>query len=459
VLFWVVAGCQKKAAESVATELPSIPVAHPAQQDVVDFVDYTGRTDAVHSESIRPQVTGMLDKTLFKEGGVVKTGELLFEINPVIFQAQVEGAQATLEGNKAALDQAKEQLKIDQMLVGNGAVSKLTVEKDVAAVDEAKARIDAAKAQLDINKTYLGYTRVLSPIDGVVSRYNYTPGNIVNQNSTLLTTVVSMDPMYGYFDMDERTYHKYIQLINEKKIKLPQNNSTTPEDLRKIEMAPPPKSTESPGKPGKSTVIADSKVYMATEGQTEILKAHEGLIDFINNQVNPSTGTISVRGVFANPRPEGGTWPLVPGMFVRFRLPLGEPHPALLVIDRAIGSDQGLKFVYVAVTEKNKDTGAMETRAEYRRVATGALQENGLRVVTSMNPNQDYEEVTDPTTKKTIKSGLKPDELVIVGGLPQIRPKTIIKPQEDPMPTLASNEPAIANRQRPSGQVPGKNKK
>src|SRR5262249_45098554 len=146
-------------------------------------------------------------------------------------------------------------------------------------------------------------------------------------------------------------------------------------------------------------------VLMGLQGEDGF--PHRGTINFVNNQVNPTTGSISVRGVFPNRRPQGGARLLSPGMFVRIRLPIGQPHPALLVIDRAIGFDQGLKYVYVLDAQNT---------AQYRRITTGALQEDGLRVV----------------------EGLKPDDRVVVGGLQQVRPRMQIRPDEVPMPTLGS---------------------
>ena len=426
--------------------LPAIPVAHPVQRSVTDYVEYTGTLNAQAPVRIQPQVTGVLKKPIFKEGSYVKAGDLLFEIDPVIFQAQLEVAKATLKGNEAALEQAKEQLKIDEQLVGGGAVSKLTVEKDKAALDEAKARIDAAKANIKINETMLGYTMIKSPIAGLVSRYDYTEGNIVIQNSTLLTTIVPMDPIYVYFDMDSRTFQRYLQLINNKKIKLPQD--TADAESEKL------KKTEQPSTPGNleksAGVIPDSKVLMATEGEKGF--PHEGLIDFMNNQVSASTGTISVRGVFSNPQPKGGTWRFYPGMFVRVNLPLGEPKPSLLVIERAIGSDQGLKFVYVAETKPNKE-GVQETRAQYRRVVTGARQTDGLIVI------EDFKETVDEKTKEVTKSGVKADEWIIVGGLPQVKAKTLITPVPQEMPLAASDAPtAIRDKAQPPPPS-GKSKK
>jgi RND family efflux transporter MFP subunit len=224
---------------------------------------------------------------------------------------------------------------------------------------------------------------VASPIDGRVSRYYLTLGNLVNQDQTLLTTVVSLDPIYAYFDVDESTVLRVRKAVNEGRIKRH------------------PQGTEIP-------------VLMGLQGEEGY--PHEGTINFVNNQVDPTTGSILVRGVFPNPEPPGGVRLLAPGMFVRIRLPIGQPHPALLVIDRAISSDQGQKYVYVLDAEN---------KAQYRRITTGALQDDGLRVVL----------------------GLNPDDRVVVGGLQQVRPQMQIRPDEVPMPSMASQPtPASDNK-------------
>ncbi len=219
---------------------------------------------------------------------------------------------------------------------------------------------------MEISRLSYEFTRVLSPIDGQISRYYLTLGNLVNQDQTLLTTVVSVDPMYVYFEMDEPTLLRTRKAVNEGKIKALD----------------------------KSMKIA---VSMALQGEDGF--PHQGTINFVNNQVNPTTGSILVRGVFPNPLPKGGRRLLSPGMFVKIRLPIGQPHPALLVIDRAVGSDQGLKFVYVVDAEN---------KAQYRRVTTGAPQDDGLRV---------------------IEQGLKPDDWVVFGGLQQVRPRMTVRPE------------------------------
>ncbi len=216
-----------------------------------------------------------------------------------------------------------------------------------------------------------------APIDGHVGRYYLTIGNLVNQDQTVLTTVVSLDPMYAYFDMDEPTLLKVRKAINEGRIKPPQPGEVFP-------------------------------VFMGLQGEEGF--PHPGTVNFVDNQVDPTTGSILVRGVFPNPTPAQGVRLLSPGMFVRIRLPIGAPHRALLVVDRALGSDQGLKYL---------DVVDAQGEVQYRRVATGALQEDGLRV---------------------ISSGLKPDDLVVVGGLQQVRPKMKIRTEQVPMPSLAPPE-------------------
>ena len=232
--------------------------------------------------------------------------------------------------------------------------------------------MQAAKASLEVYKLNLGFCKVTSPLTGQVSRYFLTPGNLVNQDQTQLTTVVSIDPMYVYFDIDENTVLRVRRAVNEGKIQRYQQG--------------------------------EIPVFIGLEGEEGF--PHEGAINFVNNQVNPGTGSITVRGVLPNPKPENGVRLLSPGMFVRVRLPIGKPHDALLVIDRAIGSDQGMKYVYV-VDDKNI--------VQQRRVETGALQEDGLRV---------------------IDAGLKPEDWVVIGGIQQVRPRMEITPDREPMPTL-----------------------
>jgi len=389
----VMAGCGKTEGPAASSSLPVVPVSQPVEREVTDYVDFTGRTDAVNSFGVRARVTGYLVKNPFREGAEVKKGDLLFEIDPRPYKAQLDQAQAQVALNEASLKLAEATLARVRPLVGTGAASQQELDEDKAAVDEARARIKASQAAVEVNKLNLEFCKVGSPIDGMVSRYYYTEGNLVNQDQTLLTTVVSLDPMYAYFDMDEPTLERIDRAINAGKIK------------------PPERGTDFP-------------VFLGL--QTEEGYPHKGSFNFTNNVFNPSTGSIAVRGLFANPKSEKGIRLLRPGKFVRIRLPIGEPHRARLVIDRALGSDQGLKFVYVL----DKDN-----KVQYRRLTTGPLQDDGLRV---------------------IEDGLEPDDWVVVGGLQQVRPRLEVQPDKIAMPTLGKN--VRPTNDRPQPPPPGEKK-
>jgi RND family efflux transporter MFP subunit len=390
------AGCTKKAAEAPPSAAQVVPVSHPVVREVTDFSDYTGRTDAVQSVNVRSRVTGYLVKMPFEEGAEVHEGDVLFEVDPRPYQALVDQAQSQVTLYQAQYKLARTTYERDSSIGVGGAISQQQLDQDRAAVEEAQARIKVAEAALATSKLNLSFTTVKAPISGRISRYYYTLGNLVSQDQTLLTTIVSTDPMYAYFDVEERTFQRLVKSIN-----LARARSTD---------APKP----------------NLPVFMAIEGEEGF--PHKGTLNFINNQVNPSTGTIAVRGIFENTRPAGGAWSLIPGMFVRVRLPLGEPHTANLVIDKAIGSDQGLKFVYVVDAEN---------KVQYRRVTTGPLQEDGLRV---------------------IEDGVGPDDWVVVGGIQQLRPKSEVQPDPTPMPTLAGGE-AVSQKRKPQPPAPGEKKK
>jgi multidrug efflux system membrane fusion protein len=384
-------GCRHQPPQSGPPDLPVIPVARPEKREVTDYVDYTGRVAAVNAVDVRPHVTGYITQAPFKEGAEVKKGDLLFEIDPRPYQAAVDAAKAQLALYEANYRLAQAELARSQRIAQRepGAISREDLERYQAQEAQAQGNVGVAQANLRTAQLNLGWTRVTSPIDGQVSRYYYTVGNLATQDQTLLTTVMSVDPMYAYWDMDERTVLRVRNMINEGKIK-PKLGSG-----------------------------ADIPVFMAVEGETGF--PHRGSLNFVNNQVNPFTGTISVRGEFPNPKPPNGRRLLTPGMFARIHLPIGEPHPALLVADRAIGSDQGLRFVYVLDADH---------KVQYRRVTTGALQDDGLRV---------------------IEEGLGPDDWVVVAGLQQVRPNMEVEPEElKEMPKVGpAQAPAPVQRPQP----------
>ena len=381
-------GCAPRTPQVASAEALAVPVSLPLLREVTDSVDFTGRTDAVNAVNIVPRVTGYIVRMPFKEGSEVKKGELLFEIDPRPYKAQLDQAVSQISLYSAQLKLAQANYARDKVIRSrdSGAVTQLQLDQDIAAVEGATAQVKTAEAAKEIYDLNLAFTKVTSPIDGKVSRYYLTLGNLVNQDQTLLTTVMSLDPMHAYFDMDESTLLRIRRGITQGKIKRLQTG--------------------------------EAPVFMGLQGEEGF--PHRGAVDFVNNQVNSATGSISVRGVFPNPLPELGGRLLSPGMFVRIRLPVGQPYKAMLVIDRAIGSDQGLKYVYVLDNEN---------KVQYRRVTPGPLQEDGLRV---------------------IAEGLKPDERVVVGSLQQVRPHTVVKPEPIAMPSLAPADAA-----KPEAQ-PGK---
>jgi multidrug efflux system membrane fusion protein len=368
--------CERKPAAKADTSPPEVSVSKPVERPVTEYVEFTGRTDAPVSVDIRPKVTGYLVKMPYREGAEVKKDAVLFEIDDRPYKADLDRAKGELERAKASLVKTQADLDIALNILKDNpaAISQQEVNKRQGARDEAAGQLKASEA--NVVKTQLNYEwcKVTSPIDGRVSRYYLTLGNLATQDSTVLTTVVSQDPTYAYFDVDENTMLYVTRLLLKSKEELL--------DLKKFPVL---------------MGLADEPGY-----------PHKGYIDFANNVVNSSTGTISVRGVFANPATPVGQRLLRPGMFVRIRLPLGKPRPALLVVDKALGTDQSQKYLLV-VDEHNV--------VQYRRVKTGPLQEDGLRV---------------------IEEGLRPGELVIVSGLQLVRPRMEVKPVEEPMPTANS---------------------
>jgi multidrug efflux system membrane fusion protein len=423
------AGCERSPKVASPDQILTVPVSQPVQREVTDYVDYTGRTNARDSVIIQPRVTGYLVEVRFREGQFVEKDKILFKIDPKPYEAQMEAAQAAVDQNKAALKYAKETNELYKGISKDNpkAVNPRELGQYQAQEEQATANLNLANANFKAAELNLKWTEVRSPIDGQVSRYFLTPGNLVNQDVTQLTSVMSLDPMHVYFDMDEPTLLRIKKAINEGTI-VPRSHKESAEvvgastfGLLGTPLSRGSISASSVLYPGR--IGPDAPVLMALAGEdfNEKDKSRQGFINFMDNQVNPGTGSISVRAEFRNPKPEGGEYLLVPGMFVRVRLPIGQPQQELLVIDRAVTSLQGLKYVYV-LDAQNK--------VEERRVSVGALQEDGLRVITS---------------------GLKKDDRVLIGSLQQVRPKMLVQPDPVSMPSL--RDPAT-----PTGEPKAKDK-
>jgi RND family efflux transporter MFP subunit len=325
-----------------------------------------------------------LQKVNFKEGDLVKAGAVLFEIDPRPYEALLNQAKAKVRQDEAQLEFDEAEYRRIEPLAAIKAMSKSELDKAVAARDVDLANIAADKAQVASRQLDLDYTKVTAPVGGRVSRFAVTVGNLVqagDQNGgTLLTTIVSVDPMYAYFDVDEQTIQRARRLVGEGKI--------------------------------TSSTEADWPVSLGLATEAEF--PHQGTVDFVDNQVNPKTGTLRLRGVFRNL--DGA---LTPGYFARVRTPVSPPRRAVLVADRAIFNDQGQKVLYV-VNDKNEVVS--------RPVRPGQLHD-GLRV---------------------IEDGLKPGERVIVSGQMQVRPGVAVDPKVVPMQT------PVAGRRSPGPGAPGR---
>jgi RND family efflux transporter MFP subunit len=351
-----------------------VTVSYPIERDVTDYADFTGRTAAVDSVEVRARVSGYLDRVCFKEGALVKKDDKLFEIDPRPYRAELERAKGTLAQYEARVHRLECDYQRVKILITRRAVGQEEYDRYEGDYREAVANLDVAKANRDLAALNVEYAKVIAPVSGRVSRYVVTVGNLIqsgDQNSgTLLTTIVSVDPMYAYFDVDERTVLRIRQLIRE----------------------------------GKAKSAGQTKWPVALGLATEDGFPHAGTINFEDNQVNPKTGTLRVRGVFPNKEEA-----LSPGFFARVRVSIGQAHQALLVTDRAIDTDQGEKVLCI-VNKKHEVVS--------RPVRLGALHD-GLREITG---------------------GLKPSEQVIVSGLQQVRPGITVEPKLLDMPVrLAAN--------------------
>ncbi len=344
-------------------------VSQPVSETVTDYVEFTGRTDAVESVEIRARVTGFLKKVHFQDGAEVKAGELLYQIDDREYQADLDSATAELAMNLAHQGKATTDLKRTTALRDKGSVSVEEFDRADAAKKEADASVESAKAKQERARLNVEFSTIAAPIAGKISRTEVTEGNLVRADNTLLTTIVSVDPINAYFDLDERTLLTVRKQMREGKLKVENEEEKIP-----VEMG-----------------LATDDGY-----------PKHGIVDFVDNRVNPATGTIRLRGMFANPEFQPQRREMAPGLFARIRVPLGDPHPALLVTDRAIGTDQGQKFVYV-VDGKNE--------VVFRAVKLGSVH-SGLRVITE---------------------GLSSSDSIIIDGLQRVRPGSEVKPKPGDM--------------------------
>lgn len=371
-------GCKPAGAQHQgAPPPPQVTVAPVEQQEIVEWDEFTGRTEAIEAVEVRPRVSGHIQEVRFQSGQLVRKGDALFVIDGRWHQAEFDRREAEYQQAKVRVENAEREAKRTTQLLANKAISTEEGDARVARFNEAKAGLLAAQAARDSAKLDLEYTEIRAPIDGRVSRALKTTGNYVSGIAgagTLLTTLVSVDPIHVYADMDENSLLKFNALVQSRQL-----------------------ASNGDGKVPVELQLGDEEGF-----------PHSGFIESLDNRVDANTGSILLRAVF--PNADGR---IVPGLFARIRVPLSERYSAVMIDERAVGTDQGQKFV---LTLSGTNT------AEYRPVKLGPAV-NGKRIV---------------------RSGVSPGDQIVVNGLQRVRPGMPVTPQS----AVASNETGLKTARR-----------
>ena len=352
------AACSKPAPVASA---PEVTVAQAVDRQITDWDDFTGHFEAVQSVEVRPRVSGYINRVSFPEGAIVHRGDVLLTIDPRPYEAEVSRAEAVLEQAKTRVSLAKQELDRANTLANTQAISREELDSRSSALAEASAAVRAAEAAVRNARLNVEWTTVRAPISGRVGRAEITAGNLVQGGSpaaSLLTTIVSLDPIFVYFDSDEQAYLKYMSA-------------------------------------GSGAQARGHSVQIGLANETGF--PHQGTLDFVDNRVDRTAGTMRIRAVVANP-----TGQFAPGLFARVRLAGGARRQATMVQDQAIGTDQDRKFVLVLKADST---------VEYRAVAVGRVVD-GLRIV---------------------QTGLKPGETIVINGLLRVRPGMKVAPKRATM--------------------------
>jgi RND family efflux transporter MFP subunit len=355
----ILVACARNEAAEAPPAPPAIAAAKVVSKSITEFDEFTGRFEAVDRVEIRPRVSGYVSATHFEQGHDVKKGDILYVIDPRPYQAALKRAQAELARARTQQALAQSERERAHKLIEKRAISQEEFDARTSGSEQATANVAAAEAAVESAQLDLTFTEVRAPISGLVGRAEVTKGNLVTADQSLLTTVVSVDPIYVSFDGDEQAYLRHVNLETSGAIKNQRGN----------------------GNP-LWVGLADEQGH-----------PHEGRIVFLDNELDPATGTIHARGLLANKDRR-----FTPGMFARVKLVGSEAYQALLINDSAVGTDQSVKFVL--------KVGA-ENKVEYTPVKLGPLID-GLRVV---------------------RSGLDADDVILVKGLQQVRPGMPVTPQ------------------------------
>ena len=420
VLLVTLAGCDRGGQQHAAFPPPTVTVAKPVQRTVVDYDEYVGRFVAVDSVEIRSRLSGYLSAIHFTDGQMVKKGDLLFIIDRRPFEIALEQMRANLAQARANLAFAQADLQRGQALLQNKTITEQTYDQRTQAKNVAEASVAAQEAMVNSAELDLDqYSELRAPIDGRIGDRRVSVGNLITGgaggNTTLLASIVSVDPIRFEFTFDEASYLRYERFAkNRKPAQAADPPSAPPSDKQADQQtvqqagqqADPP---SDPQATDQRQDGVDTGVPVSLKLIDEKDFDHSGKIDFVDNAISTSSGTIRGRAIFANPN---GIF--VPGMFGRIRVPGSPPHLALLIPDAAIGSEQARKYVLVV-----DDSGTV--RQKY--VTLGQL-DGGLRVV---------------------RDGLLPTDRVIVNGLMHAQPGIKVKPQEQSTPAAPAKAGGQAN--------------
>jgi len=324
------AACSRGETAAAPPAPPQVDVAQVLSRQVTEFAEFTGRFEAVERVEIRPRVSGYIASVNFVQGREVNKGDALFVIDPRPYEADLKHARAQLVQVRSQLQLSKSERDRAEKLLATHAISREEYDTRVAGAEQSSANVSAAEAAVESAELNLSFTRVTAPIAGVVGRAEITAGNLVTGGQTLLTTLVSIDPIYASFEGDEAGYLKYMEF--------PRRSRGQGDDAHPVWVG-----------------LADESGY-----------PHEGRMTFVNNEIDAATGTVRARGLLDNHARE-----FTPGMFARGKLPGSRRYDAVLINDSAVGTDQSVKYV-LRVTQDNT--------IEYRPVTLGPLVD-GLRVV------------------------------------------------------------------------------
>ncbi len=415
-------GCKKHVDAAANSAPPRVRFVQPLQTKVTDYEYFIGTMESVESVEVRARVTGYLQDIYFKDGDEVEKGAPLYLIDPRPYQALVNQAKAQTLVAQARLKLAKADYERGLAVSKTpGAISVQELETFAANVAQGEAAVVASQAAEESADLNLGYTKINAEIAGLISRPLVTRGNLVVQDNTLLTTIKSQDPIYCYFDMDSSTSARFKELIRDGKIRSARDDGEV------------------------------KHLQVHTDEDPKDAYPHDGVLDFIENKVSTSSGTLQLRAKFANPKTPGTALrQFTAGERVDVRVPVGPEHPALVVPQAAVGTDQGEKFVFAI----NKDD-----KIEYRPIEAGALQPGAMQEIIPRKVVRVGEGMRVAEAGEPGEDSITASDRIVVAGLQRIRQGTVVTPVEyvapqpstrtdtasiDPAPTATGTTPAAA---------------